>query len=496
MTDQLAANHYTKNTPVLVGIGTITQREADPSQADEAVRLMVRASEAAAADCGKPELLSGVQRIAVPKGVWGYSDPARLVADAVGAKATTVLAELGILQQSLFADACREIASGRIDAALVVGAEAKYRQLQSEIQGVAVSETAQSKVPDIVFEPEREIWSDVESAAGLGMPVGFYALMESALRYALGEDVEAHRDRVAGLYEAFSEVAKGNPHAWNREGMAAAAIRNASAKNRMLAFPYTKYHNSQWNVDQAGALLFCSVAKAEALGIPREKWVFPLASTESNYMVNTSQRADLAGSAGARLAGEKALELAGLGVEDLDLLEMYSCFPSAVQIYARELGIDLGRQLTVTGGMTFGGGPLNNFVLQSTCRMAELLREQPGKKGLVTSVSGMLTKQGFGVWSTSPNPAGFGFADLTSQAQSDAPPIELVVADSGEGVVVACTVLFHGDNPLRGVVVVTLDNGKRTVAFNDEAAVMDAMMSSEYCGHRVTISSDRFTPAE
>lgn len=490
MTEQLAAT-----TPVLVGVASINQREADPASADEAVRLMIRAAEAAAADCGKPELLSSVQRIGVPKGVWSYSDPARLVARAIGARATTVLAEIGILQQSLFADACREIQEGRIDAALVVGAEAKYRQLQAEIQGVAVAETEQSDTPDIRLEPEQEIWSEVESAAGLGMPVGFYAIMESALRHALGEDVEAHRDRVAALYQSFSEVAKSNPHAWNRDGMSADAIRNASAKNRMLAFPYTKYHNSQWNVDQAGALLFCSVAKAQALGIPREKWVFPLASTESNYMVNTSQRADLAGSAGARLAGNKALELAGLGVEDLDLLEMYSCFPSAVQIYARELGIDLGRQLTVTGGMTFGGGPLNNFVLQSTCRMAELLREQPGSKGLVTSVSGMLTKQGFGVWSTTPNAAGFGFADMSAEAKSAAPAVELVAAESGSGEVVGCTVLFHGDSPLRAVVVVTLDNGKRTVAFNDEAAVMAEMMSNEYCGRRVAIQSGRFIPA-
>lgn len=488
MTNQLAAN-----TPVLVGIGVINQREADPATADEALQLMIRAAQAAGDDCGSAELLSSVERIGVPKGVWAYSDPARLVASAIGAKATTVLAEIGILQQSLVADACREIQAGRIESALVVGGEAKFRQLQAEIQGVAVAETEQSDAPDILLEPEQEIWSEVESAAGLGMPVGFYAIMESALRKALGEDVDAHRDRVAALYESFSKVAQSNPHAWNRDGMDAAAIRNASARNRMLAFPYTKYHNSQWNVDQAGALLFCSVAKAEALGIPREKWVFPLASTESNYMVNTSQRVDLAGSAGARLAGEKALALAGVSVEQLDWLEMYSCFPSAVQIYARELGIDLGRQLTVTGGMTFGGGPLNNFVLQSTCRMAELLRQQPGSKGLVTSVSGMLTKQGFGVWSTEPNPAGFGFADVTAEARTEAPPIELVAADAGEGEVVGCTVLFHGDNPLRAVAVVTLDSGKRTVAYNDEAAVMAEMMSSEYCGRRVTIGDGRFS---
>lgn len=480
------------NTPVLVGVGAVTQRESDPARADEAAALMIRAARLAGDDCGAPALLAEVERIGVPKGIWSYSDPARLVAEALGASATTLLAEIGILQQSLFADACREIEAGHIEVALVVGGEAKYRQLQAQIQGVEAPETEQSDAPDIVLEPEQEIWSEIESAAGLGMPVGFYALMESALRHALGEDLDTHRDRVAAMYEAFSEVARGNPHAWHREGMSAADIRDASAKNKMLAFPYTKFHNSQWNVDQAGALLFCSVAKAQALGIPREKWVFPLASTESNYMVNTSQRADLAGSAGARLAGSRALELSGVSADQLDLLEMYSCFPSAVQIYARELGIDLKRPLTVTGGMTFGGGPLNNFVLQATCRMAELLREQPGSKGLVTSVSGMLTKQGFGVWSTEPNPAGFGFADVTNEARAAAPALPLVAAEGGRGEIVGCTVLFHGDSPLRAVAVITLDSGERTVAYSEDAELMSAMMRQEFCGRRAEVGEGRF----
>ncbi|WP_372764191.1 acetyl-CoA acetyltransferase [Litorivivens sp.] len=482
------------NTPVLVGIGVLNQRETDVAKADEAVALMIRAAQAAGEDSGAPQLLRDVKRISVPRGVWNYSNPARLIGEAVGApQATTLLAEIGILQQGLFADACQLIAAGDIDTALVVGGEAKFRALQATIQGIEAPETAQTEAPDILLEPEQEIWSEVESDAGLGMPVGYYALMESALRHATGEDIESHRDRVAALYEGMADVAKDNPHAWARDGMSADQIRNASPKNKMLAFPYTKYHNSQWNVDQAGALLFCSVAKAEAMGIPREKWVFPLASTESNFMVNTSQRVDLGGCPGARLAGKKALELAGMTVDDIDLLELYSCFPSAVQIYAREIGISLDQQITVTGGMTFGGGPLNNYVLQSTARMAELLRGQPGKKGYVTSVSGMLTKQGFGVWSTEPNPNGFGFADLTAEARAEAPPLELVKVDAGAGKIVGCTVLFQGDNPWRAVVVVTLPDGKRTVAYSENADLMADAMKEEFVGRTAQLKDGVFS---
>ena len=64
-------------------------------------------------------------------------------------------------------------------------------------------------------------------------------------------------------------------------------------------------------------------------------------------------------------AGRRALAHAGIGPTELGPLELYSCFPSAVRAQTRELGIDEARPLTVTGGMTFAGGPLNHFVLQA-----------------------------------------------------------------------------------------------------------------------------------
>ena len=393
-------------TPVLVGVGVTRQRCRDPLAAAEAYQLMTEAVETAAVDAGSEHLLADAGIIYVPKGMWSYSDPGRLIADDIGAsQAKTVLADFGILQQSLIGDACRRIADGEVDIAIVAGGEAKYRELRATITGTALDDDLTQTVvePDILLTPEAELWSQIEADAGLGMPVGYYAIMESALRYARGQSLDEHRDQIAALYAGFSRVAVANPNAWNREPVAAQYIRNPSDKNKMLAFPYTKLHNSQWNVDQAAGLIFCSAAKAEALGVRREKWIFPLASTESNHMVNTSQRRHLHCSPGARLAGQKALQIGAVTVDELAYLDMYSCFPAAVQIYAEELGISLDRQLTVTGGMTFGGGPLNNYVLQSTCRMAELLRDNSSRKsrahggaekGLVTSVSGMLTKQG------------------------------------------------------------------------------------------------------
>ena len=143
--------------------------------------------------------------------------------------------------------------------------------------------------------------------------------------------------------------------------------------------------------------------------------------------------------------------------------------------------------------MQFGGGPVNNYVLQATCQMAELLREDRANnkpaKGLVTSVSGMLTKQGFGLWSNEASTKGFELADVTAQAQAESAVIELVNGINGVGKIVGYTVLFADDEPSRAVVVRDLKEGSRTVAYSTDAAVMDRMMSEELCGTVVDITS-------
>lgn len=487
-------HNHDPRTPVLVGIGIVEQKEKDPAMAREAIALMNEAVRAAGADSGAPALLADAERIYVPQGLWSYSDPARMIARDIGAaRAATVYGRLGILQQSLVGDACRRIAAGEIDCAIVAGGEARYRHLQAQIAGVEAPETPCSEPPDETLIPEAELNLEVEINSGLGlMPVGYYAVIESAYRAARGWGVEEHRDRLAALYSRFSEIAARNRHAWNRRVVGPQEIRDATPKNRMLAFPYTKLHNTSWNVDQASAMLFCSAAKALETGVPREKWIFPRASTESNYMLPLAQRPQLHRLPGARIAGERALELSSLAVEELELLELYSCFPIAVELYAEELGIPAERDLTVTGGMPFAGGPLNNYVLQSTCRMIELMRAGGGTHGLVSSVSGYLNKQAFGVWSTTPAPGGFGFADVTDEVAGLMPPRRVVDTWEGEASVCGYTVMYHGDQRVCGVALLDLPDGARTLASTLEAGLMERMEREELCGRAVAVHGTRF----
>jgi acetyl-CoA C-acetyltransferase len=483
-------------TPVLVGIGIVEQRQDDPGLALEPVALMIDAVRRAAADAGIAAQLHAIERVLVPQGLWSYGDPGRMIADAIGAtSANTVYAKLGVMQQTLIDEACLGIGKGEFELAVVVGGEARYRGLRAQIAGIEASETANTGSPDIVMEPDAELYHDVEVAALGHMPVGYYAIMESAFRAANGWTVEQHRDRLAELYSRFSEIAAANPHAWKRDALAPEAIRNASAKNKMLAFPYTKLHNSSWNVDQAAALLLCSVEQAEALGIPRSQWVFPLASAESNYMLSLAQKRELHRLPGARVAGQQALSLAGLTVAELDFIELYSCFPIAVEIYAAELGLPDTIDWTVTGGMPFAGGPLNNFVFQSTARMVEMLRQSPGSNALISSVSGLMTKQSFAVWSSAGAARGFQFEDVTEAVRAEFGACDIAENYRGEGCILGYTVLYQGEQAQRAVVVVEVPGGAHTVAFNEDPALMAAMQLDEYCGRSVTIEDNRFTLA-
>ena len=483
----------TDRTPVLVGIGVVSQRQEDPLHARDPLALMIEAARLAGADSAAPSLFPALDRILVPRGRWSYGDPGRAIARAVGAaRARTVLSAVGVLQQTLLGTACAAIAAGEIDAALVAGADAGYRLLRARITGQALPSSDPGGTPDLVLAPKDDLRHEAEIRAGLRMPVGLYAMMESAFRARSGLTVEAHQEQMAALYSRFSAIAADNPAAWSRTSLPPDAIRSPSARNPMQAFPYTKLHCSSWNVDQASALLFCSAATADALGVPGERRVYPWASTESNHMVPVCARAALDACPGARIAGRAALDPFGLRVDDIDLLELYSCFPIAVETYAAELGIDLRRDLTVTGGMSFAGGPFNNYVLQSTARMAQLLRAGKGRTGLVSSVSGALTKQGFGLWSTQPPPAGFRFADLTDAAALAAPSRPVALDPHGPGRVAGFTVLYDRGKPPRGIAIIDLEAGPRAVATTDDPTLAATMERAELCGAPVTVSGEHF----
>ena len=475
-------------TPVLVGIGIASRREENWTAALEPLDLMLEAVHAAGRDAGPAALLPGSQYIAVPRGRWHYRNPAGAIAADIGARqATTVLASVGVLQQSLLGEACARISAGEAHTTLVTGADAGYRLLRAQIAGITVPERQQDNEPELYLAPKDNLFHAVESRAGFEMPVGLYAIMESAWRARHGWSVSAHRDHLAGLYEEFAAIAAANPHAWQQTALTAAEIRDASARNPMQAFPYTRAHCSTWNVDQAAALLFCSEARAVELGITRDKWIYPLASTQSNHMATVSARADLSRCAGAGMVGAAALDAADLTIDKIDLLELYSCFPIAVSSYAQALGINTPRALTITGGMPFAGGPFNNYVLQATCRAAQLLRRQGRNTALVSSVSGMLTKEGFGLWSALPGRQGFVERDLSTAVAAQSTTVPVLDEYHGPAAIAGYTVLYGRAQTPRAVALVDTPAGQRVLTSSTDPDLITRLEHQEYVGRVMRI---------
>jgi acetyl-CoA C-acetyltransferase len=480
-------------TPVLVGVGAVQQREDDPARAAEPFELMARALERAAEDAGSRAVLERADAILTPRGLWNYRDPGRLVTDRLGTSGVrTILSEVGVLQTTLFGLAAQEIAAGRHDVVLVTGGEARHRAQRARRAGSEAPLTAQGNdlVPDRVLRPDGAILSRREIDDGLTPPVNQYAMIENALRRAEGLSLGAHRREVAELWASMSRVAVDNPDAWSRQAVAPESIREAQGRNTMLAFPYTKLHNSQWNVDQAAGLVFCSVETARALGLPRKRWVFPLAVADSNHMLPLSQRRALHRCPGFARAGERILEGSGRSAADIPHLELYSCFPVAVRVQQRELELPVNRTPTVTGGMAFAGGPFNNFVLQALVRMGHVLRDDPGSTGLLTAVSGYLTKQGVSLWSTEPSASGFHFDDVSDATARATEPVEVLAAAEGPARIATYTVLYEGEKPSRLLAICDLPDGRRTLAASPDPALAEAASREEFCGRAVRLAAD------
>jgi len=256
----------------------------------------------------------------------------------------------------------------------------------------------------------------------------------------------------------------------------------------MIATPYTKRLCSQWNVDQAVALLFASAEAADTHGVARDHWTFPVMAAESNHMAVMPARAELHRSPATRLLGDALREVAGLEPSQVPHLDLYSCFPAAVQVQARELGIGLDRSLTVTGGMTFAGGPLNSYVLHATARMSDVLRREPGATGLVTSVSGMLTKTALGLWSTAPPTEPWRSIDVSREAEDSTEIRPWEPDTTGSGQVVAATVVHDRGVPSRIAAVVEVE-GVRTVGVDRDASVAAELRDEDLCERKVDVSS-------
>ena len=485
-------------TPVLVGAGQWSNRVDRGETPVEPADLIVGALRRAADDSGATsDALRGLDAVRIVAMFSGrYRNAAALVAARVGAspRDTAVSPVGGNEPQTLVNQACQDIAACRADLVAIGGAEA-WRSRSRVKAGEDLGWTRQDEsVPEArATGPEADLIHPAEAARGVVAPTQVYPLFEQALRHAAGRTVEEHLVHLGELWSGFSAVAAGNPHAWIQQRLTPEQVRTPSADNRWICWPYTKVMNANNAVEQGAALLLASAERASALGIPRDRWVFPLAGVEAHDHYAVSERADLRSSPAIRLAGRRLWESSGRTLDEVAHVDLYSCFPSAVQIAALELGLGLDRPLTVTGGLSFAGGPWNDYVSHSIATMAGVLRSDPGSLGLVTANGGYVTKHALGLYSTAPPAGSGGFRRDDVQDAVDALPRRAVAPSPDGPARVESWVVQHDrtGSPERAIAACLLDDGRRAWGVSTDADVVAELRSgAEQIGRKVELGPD------
>ena len=481
-------------TPVLIGTGQVVQRAEGIDDARDAVALMGEAITLAAADAGlssvpNPDAIRVVSLLS-----WKYGNPAALIAEDLGLspRETGLSAMGGNTPQTLVNKASREILAGEADLIILTGGEvtrtrARYAKAGKEPQWRTSSKEATLVSEDLVMNmPE-------ERERKIVMPIQIYPLFETALRAQAGHTIDEHQKHISELWSRFSQVAAKNPYAWNQKAYTPEEIRTASPTNRMVGFPYPKLMNSNNDVDMSAALILCSAEKAESLGVPRDRWIFPQSGSDAHEHPFISNRNHFYDTPAIELAGRRVLELAGLAINDIDIVDLYSCFPSAVQLGAKSLGLDINSQLTRTGGLPFAGGPWNNYVMHAIATVTRELRDGVGKTGLVWGNGGYTTKHAFGVYSTEPPKNGFTYD--YPQDQIDALPSRQLAsmpdaAAAGETTIEGYSVMHDREGGIERIIATCiLDDGRRAWGDSTSEDLGRDMCVNEWVGKRVRLDA-------
>jgi len=485
------------DTPVVVGAAEVVHRAGDGFEPSSATALILEAVHAALGESGAADALGPlVGEVLVPHGTWPEPDPGRAIAVAIGAPgARSVRSELGVLQLSLLARAAAAVAAGDLRAAVVAGGENRWSGVVEGKEERAIPDPpaeATAQDPDEEIHPTDMIISPVEIERNLTTAAHQYAVIESAFRHEHGRSVEEHQRWLGELWAGFARVAAEAPAGWDQRGLSADAISEASATNRLIAAPYPKWLVSQWNVDQAAALVITSVGVARELGISEDRWVFPLAIAMSNLVVPMPERAELHRWPAMAECGAALREHTGVHEEVIagGPVDLYSCFPVAVEVQASELGISPLRPLTLTGGMTFGGGPFNNYSLQGAAAMVRRLRADPEHAvGLSTAVSGLLTKPAAVLWSTDAPTAPFAVLDVTERAAAATDRVPVDADLVGPAVIVGSTVVPDRDGTLTAIAVVESGAGVRSVAQSRDQGLAARLLAEAAVGTAVHLDA-------
>ncbi|MEL6828870.1 MAG: acetyl-CoA acetyltransferase, partial [Pseudomonadota bacterium] len=459
--------------------------------------LCVAASRGALADAGidasEIDTLA-VARLTVesggqPRYVFGQNSnlPGTIARD-IGAKPKHAIYAVagGQSSQQLVNEMAGRIYRGESEIALITGSEANRSMKQAKRAGI---ELDWKDADELDFEdrgPGPMLLSRTEIKHGMVLPAYFYGVFENVLAHEWGETRSQHRASMAALFAKFAAVASQHPKAqFDTSTFDEDFLATPSKDNYPFADPFLKWLMAQDNVNQAAAVLLMSDAKADALGVPIAKRVYVHGMGEASDD-HISVRPKLNGSWAMNIALNRALEQAGKSAAQIDVFDLYSCFPCAVFSSMNVLGIDHTqdpRPLTVTGGLPYFGGPGNNYSLHAIVSMADRMRAQRGQFGLVLANGGWMTKEAAAVWSTTKPEE---FVEVDAMATPDE-QVEIDPSPSA-GVLESFTVAYGKDGPQKAIVFARTATGQRFIGnasatalprFLEEVSPIGARIRSE-----------------
>ena len=477
--------------PVIVGVGQVCRREKVDSRTHTALTMARDAVLACVDDAESREVLKQADSVTLVRSFSMIPEPScRDLCDLLDVNPSVrELSPLGgNTPQWLINRAADRISTGEINIAVIAGGEAFYNNDDRKL-GLAGWKMTPESLGDLRFG-----FSGHEACHGASKAQRFYPLFDNALRAERGLTPEEYRGFLADYLAAFSKKAQGNPNAWTRQARSAEEIGAVNGANRLICFPYTKLMNPNPYVNQGAAVIMTSTETAARLNIPRDKWVYPVAGAEAADKWFVSERVNYTSSPAIASVADYTLSMAGLEVDRINQFDLYSCFPCATLISAREWGRPAGpdNPPTITGGLPYFGGPGNNFAMHSAAEAVTGIRRDREQYICVTGLGWYLTKHAAGIYSgveperpwTRP-----GHEALQEKLDAMESP-ELEMRPSGTARVETYTIIHDREGlPELGIVAARLEDGRRCWANTEkDVDLMEAMEKDEFIGRTGRIS--------
>jgi acetyl-CoA C-acetyltransferase len=456
-------------TPVIIAVGQVNDRPDDPDLGLDSLGLMEAALRKAEADSGI-ELLSKLDCLAVVDQIsFRHLNPLdQKLAEVINAKPVICYqseAPHGDTPIRLLNETANRIGTGEIKLAAIVGAEA----LRTAGGRLAKHGTPQKDVFDSVRDKAKREPSYLQ-LYGLNAPIDVYPLYENAGRAAYGQSLDEAQAESAAIWAQFSEIAAANDGAWVRKAVSAEEILASNDRNRPIAFPYNKLMVANAAVNQGAGFIVASVAEAKRLGIAEARMIYVGMGAAAKEAASPLQRDRYDRSVSMDVAINRTLKLNRMTATDCDFVELYSCFPCVPKMARRTLGWPVNKPATVFGGLTFGGGPIANYMSHAVVSMVQKLRQE-GRNCFLFANGGFATDNHCIVLSAAPIAAASFPQDFNYQAEADAARGSVPVLQKdyiGAARIESYTIFYGRDlQPKGGVVMALTDNGCRTLAHID-----------------------------